>query len=91
MKVKSVQRLPKDKQEIVPPPGKPIPLKTKSGLQIGAFYTPPAINRMTKEDEFWQGILLGIEPFYSRRRVAYMATYVGTLFLLMFCISLVKD
>jgi len=39
-----------------------LPYTTRTGLKIGAYYTPPQQARMSHDDEFWQGILLGIKP-----------------------------
>jgi hypothetical protein len=66
------------------PAGKPIkrvfhdgltPYTTSTGIQIGVFYEPPQKNHMTDLEEFWQGVLLGIEPMWSDRRVAKYVSY----------------
>ena len=41
---------------------KRLPYTTPSGLQIGSRYEPPRHNPMSREDEFWQGVLLGDPP-----------------------------
>ena len=55
-----------------------LPYTTRTGLRIGSQYTPPQQVRMTAEDEFWQGILLGIKP----KSHLPMLIYVVALFFL---------
>jgi len=38
---------------------------TRTGLKIGATYTPPQRVRMNAEDEHWQAVLLGIKPTHN--------------------------
>lgn len=66
------------------PAGKPIkrvfpsgitPYQTTTGIQIGVFYEPPQQCHMTDLEEFWQGVLLEIEPEWSQRRVAVYTAY----------------
>lgn len=67
------------------------PYKTPSRLQIGLTYQPPQRNNNTKEDEFWQGILLGVEPTYTRRKAFYWAMYIVTLMAVFFAFSFIKE
>jgi len=39
-----------------------LPYTTRTGLRIGAYYTPPNKVVMSHDEEFWQSILLGIKP-----------------------------
>lgn len=55
-----------------------LPYTTRTGLKIGSQYMPPQQVRMTEEDEFWQGVLLGIKP----KSHLPMAIYVVCLFFL---------
>ena len=55
------------------------PYTTKTGLQIGVFYQAPQTQRMSETEEYWQGVLLGIEPEWSRRRIFKYMTYVAFL------------
>jgi hypothetical protein len=75
MKVKSVGRI--DPNTPVTPKGVS-PFVTSTGIQIGAFYTPK-LPTLSPEEEFWQGVMLGIEPEWSRRRIAQYCTYVITV------------
>jgi len=52
------------------------PCVTKSGVQIGIDYIPPRASAPTVEEDFWQEVLLGIEPQWSRRRVVRAAVYI---------------
>ena len=81
MKVKSVQRL--DPATTVIPKGT-TPLITKTGVLIGAYYTPSKVCEMSQEDEFWQGVLLGIEGEFSPRRIARFLGYTCFLMAIMF-------
>lgn len=75
------------------PVGKPIkrifpsgltPYITSTGIQIGIFYEAPQKYYMTELEEFWQAVLLEIEPEWSQRRVAiYMAYCMFIIFVLM--------
>ena len=71
------------------PIGKPIkrifpsgisPYTTSTGIQIGVFYEPPVKCYMTELEEFWQGVLLEIEPEWSERRVAIYIAYMLFMF-----------
>lgn len=75
MKVKSVGRI--DPNTPVTPKGASL-VVTSTGIQIGAFYTPK-LPDLSPEEEFWQGVMLGIEPEWSRRRLAQYFTYVVTV------------
>ena len=72
MKAKSVGRI--DPNQQITPKGV-TPLVTSTGVQIGAFYNPQQKNKLNADEEFWQGILLGIEPEWSRRRIARWVVY----------------
>lgn len=39
-----------------------LPFTTKSGLKIGQYYVPRQPIQMSRDEEFWQSILLGIKP-----------------------------
>lgn len=56
-----------------------LPYTTRTGLKIGSQYMPPQQVRMTSEDEFWQGVLLGIKPKSHLPMVLYV---IGLLFLI---------
>lgn len=56
------------------------PYTTQTGVQIGVFYQDNPSTRMSETEEFWQGVLLGIEPEWSRRRIAKYATYMAFIF-----------
>lgn len=80
------------------PAGKPIkrvfqggitPYTTSTGIQIGVFYNPPATNYMTELEEFWQGVLLEIEPEWSERRVAVYTAY--SVFISLVCFLAVQE
>ena len=49
-----------------------LPYTTRTGLRIGAYYTPPKQARMSRDDEFWQGILLGDKPKSNLPFIAYI-------------------
>ena len=68
-----------------------VPYKTRSGLKIGSNYTPPKSNRMTREEEVMQGILLGIEPEWSQKRIAILAGYAALFVILIAVLLMVKD
>jgi len=68
-----------------------VPYKTRSGLKIGSNYTPPKPNRMTRDEEIMQGVLLGIEPDWSQKRIAILVGYI-TLFVTLFsALVMMKD
>ena len=52
------------------------PFVTSTGVMIGINYIPPSTTSMSEEDEFWQGIMLGIEPDWSHRRIVRSVAYV---------------
>ena len=52
------------------------PLVTSTGVQIGVNYVPPRQNKTTTEEYFWQDVVLGIEPEWSRRRIVRAAAYI---------------
>ena len=68
-----------------------VPYKTRSGLKIGSNYTPPKSNRMTREEEVMQGILLGIEPEWSQKRIAILAGYAALFVTLFSALMMLKD
>ena len=68
-----------------------VPYKTRSGLKIGSNYTPPKANRMTREEEVMQGILLGIEPEWSQKRIAILAGYAALFVILFSALVMLKD
>jgi hypothetical protein len=53
-----------------------VPYTTKSGLQIGCNYTPPARYYTSYDAELLQSALLGIEPKYSQRKVLSWTSYI---------------
>ena len=55
---------------------KRLPYTTPSGLQIGSRYEPPRLNTHTREDDFWQAVLLGDPPFMTKRRAAYLLVHI---------------
>ena len=68
-----------------------VPYKTRSGLKIGSNYTPPRPNHMTRDEEVMQGVLLGIEPEWSQKRIAILVGYF-TLFVTLFsALVMLKD
>jgi hypothetical protein len=68
-----------------------IPYQTRSGLKIGSNYTPPKPNRMTREEEVMQGILLGIEPEWSQKRIAILVGYFLLFVTLFSALVMMKD
>ena len=68
-----------------------VPYKTRSGLKIGSNYTPPKANRMTREEEVMQGILLGIEPEWSQKRIVILAGYAALFVILFSALVMLKD
>lgn len=58
-----------------------LPLTTKSGLKIGRYYTPPQKIQMSRDDEFWQGVLLGIKPVNN---IPIVICVIGLLVLVKF-------
>ena len=73
--IPSVQRLPAGKPINRTFPSGITPYTTLTGIQIGIFYEPPRRYCMTELDEFWQGVLLNIEPEWSQRRIAVYMGY----------------
>jgi hypothetical protein len=67
------------------------PYKTSTGLQIGLHYQPPKPNYNSREAEFWQGILLGLEPTYTRRKAYRWGLYIAALAAVFFLCSFIKD
>jgi hypothetical protein len=55
-----------------------LPFTTKSGLKIGQYYTPRQQPQMSRDEEFWQQILLGIKPTSHMPMVIYI---IGLLLL----------
>lgn len=68
-----------------------VPYKTRSGLKIGSNYTPPRPNHMTRDEEVMQGILLGIEPDWSQKRIAIFVGYIALFVTLIAVLLMVKD
>ena len=68
-----------------------VPYKTRSGLKIGSNYTPPRPNHMTRDEEVMQGILLGIEPEWSQKRIAILVGYFLLFVTLFSALVMVKD
>lgn len=60
------------------------PYVTSTGIQIGVFYEPPAKNQMDELEEFWQCVLLDVEPEWSERRVAIYTAYAVFIALVLF-------
>jgi len=52
------------------------PHVTSTGVQIGVNYIPPRKNEVTHEEEHWQGVMLGIEPDWSQRRIIRFVGYI---------------
>ena len=50
-------------------------------MEIRKFVTTceDVLTEAYPEEEFWQGVMLGIEPEWSRRRLAQYFTYVVTV------------
>lgn len=58
-----------------------VPYTTKTGIQIGIAYTPPA-QQLTREGEEIQGILLGQKPsFVERDGMIWYAVVVAAVFI----------
>lgn len=53
---------------------------TKTGLKIGAHYTPPYINKFTPEDEHIQRVMLGIKE--DSCVLIQKLAYYGAIFLI---------
>lgn len=53
------------------------PYTTSSGVQIGSRYEPPRHNPHTKEDDFWQGVLLGDPPAWTIRRIVSLVVHIA--------------
>ena len=68
-----------------------VPYKTRSGLKIGSNYTPPRPNHMTRDEEVMQGILLGIEPEWSQKRIAILVGYFLLFVTLFSALVMMKD
>lgn len=72
----STDGLPSKKENQTLPVGKTtlgnLPYTTRTGLKIGAYYTPPKQARMSHDDEFWQGVLLGIKPKSNLPMLVYI-------------------
>lgn len=60
------------------------PFVTSKGVMIGINYVPRPTTTMSQEDEFWQGVMLGIEPDWSRRRIAQYLGYIALLCVMLF-------
>lgn len=60
------------------------PFVTSTGVMIGVNYVPPSNTHTTTEEELWQGVMLGIEPEWSRRRIAQYLGYVALVGLFVF-------
>jgi len=56
-----------------------LPYTTRTGLRIGSQYMPSQKVRMTAEDEFWQGVLLGIKP---KSHLPLLLYIIGLFFLI---------
>jgi hypothetical protein len=56
-----------------------LPYTTRTGLRIGAYYTPPPRRQMSNDEEFWQGIFLGIKPKSNLPMLVYI---IGLIFLI---------
>ncbi len=68
-----------------------VPYKTRSGLKIGSNYTPPKPNLMTRDEEVMQGVLLGIEPEWSQKRIAIFVGYIALFVTLFSALVMLKD
>jgi hypothetical protein len=53
-----------------------VPYTTKSGLQIGCNYTPPARYYTSSDAELLQAALLGVEAKFSQRKVLSWTSYI---------------
>lgn len=60
---------------------------TRTGIRIGASYARNQTTIMSPNDIFWQGVLLGIEPAWSRRRTFRFAAYVMACVILFLCMK----
>ena len=58
---------------------RPLPYTTKSGLQIGCNYTPPARYYTSTDAELLQSALLGAEAKFSQRKVLGWTVYILSL------------
>jgi len=56
-----------------------VPYTTKSGLQIGCNYTPPARYYTSTDAELLQSALLGAEAKFSQRKVLGWTVYILSL------------
>lgn len=55
---------------------------TRTGLRIGSQHHRQQTAGMTTNDIMWQGVLLGIEPHWTRKRLMGWIAYVtGIVFL----------
>ena len=61
---------------------KRIPYTTSSGLQIGSRYEPPRLNTHTREDDFWQAVLLGDPPYMTRRQAFHLTAHIVVVLVL---------
>jgi hypothetical protein len=60
-----------------------VPYTTKTGLQIGIAYTPP-VQRLTREGEEIQSVLLGIRtPVMERSGMMVYAVVIFAVFMLL--------
>ncbi len=66
-----------------------LPLQTRTGVRIGGAYTPPPVDYNSREDVYWQGVLLGIEPEFSERRIAGWVIYCVILAVVIFALAAV--
>lgn len=53
-----------------------LPFTTKSGLKIGQYYVPRQQQPMSRDEEFWQQILLGIKPTSHMPMVIYVVALI---------------
>ena len=75
--IKQAKRLsPNERIKRITPQGV-TPYTTSAGVQIGIFYQPPSKSYPSDIEEYWQGVLLGIEPEWSRRRIFKWLTYLA--------------
>lgn len=58
------------------------PYTTSSGVQIGSRYEPPRHNPHTKEDDFWQGVLLGDPPAWTIGRIVGVVLHTAVILIL---------
>ena len=66
-----------------------LPLQTSTGVRIGGSYKPPTKDYMSQEDVYWQGVLLGIEPEFSERRIAGWVVYCVLIAVVIFAAAAV--